>query len=390
MIKQVLTPAYARVALKGGSVAAVVTAATAPLVRSALLRSNVMDVPNHRSSHSTPIPRGGGIACLIGVSAGVAAMESTERLMRRRVPVALVVTPLAISALGFADDFLGGLHFAPRLAAQLVGGAATATADLPIEAGPAAVMLMPSVVNVFNFMDGINGISALTCAVWGLNAAQLGSQRQDLTLMGLGAITSGAGLGFLPWNAPKAQLFLGDTGSYLFGALMATGVVAAARSPFGQERATRWADAARTAAPLLPYVADAAQAIARRVARGEQITEAHREHVYQRVTDTTKLSHLQVASLHAAVAAAVGAAARLRPRLAVPATAVLAGAYLALPSLVKRGVFGRKLLKDGGARRESAPEPEDPAASAMASFPATAYASEVTTDLSTDPTTETA
>lgn len=325
-----------RVALKGATVAAAATVGSAPLVRQALLRSGILDVPNHRSSHVTPVPRGGGIACLIGVGAASAVTGLTESLVRRRVPATLVITPLAVATLGFADDFAGGLPATVRLAAQLAAGVSMSTADLPGAARPIGVLAPPGIVNVFNFMDGINGISALSAAVWGANASLLARRRGDLALMNLGAATGGSGLGFLPWNAPNARLFLGDTGSYLYGSLMSAGVVAAARSPYGHERRARWADAYRVASPLIPYVADSAQAIVRRRRAGAKLTEAHREHVYQRVVDSTQLSHTQMSLLHAAAAISTAGASRLPLSWAIPTTAGVVAVYLSLPKLAAR------------------------------------------------------
>lgn len=326
----------ARVALKAGTAAAFTTFAAAPLVRRVMLRAGTLDIPNHRSSHTTPIPRGGGIACVCGAAVGVAAVELTEPAARRRLPAALVAAPLAMAAVGYADDHTGGLPPLPRLAAQALAGAVTATADLPPLVAAAAIVAMPGLVNVVNFMDGINGITGSTAAVWGVNAYLVAQAEKDVTLAVLGAVTAGSGLGFLPWNAPTAKVFLGDAGSYLFGGLFAAGIVAAARGTGARNSTTRWHAAMATSAPLLPYVADAAQAIVRRARARVPLTEAHREHAYQHLVDHVGLSHTSASTVHALTAIATAASSRLHPATATASMASAAGAYVAAPFVLRR------------------------------------------------------
>lgn len=305
--------------LKALTTAATVTYCAAPLVRRLLLRVGVLDIPNHRSSHTTTVPRGGGIAALAGVSAGILAAGSDKSSLRSFAPVAI------LSAVGYLDDVTtqrGGLPASARMATQIAVGAFADKGTLRQQV--TGSLVLPGVVNVFNFMDGINGISALTSIVWGLNAQSASSQETQF----IGALTAGAASGFLPWNAPTAKLFLGDTGSYLFGGLIALGIL---RSRGNRGRLV---EQVRVAAPLFPYVADAAQAIVARRLRHEQLTEAHRDHVYQRLVDTTSYSHLHVASVHAITAIAVAATwHKLKPAPAVATTAGILVTYLGSPRL---------------------------------------------------------
>lgn len=301
--------------------AAAVTALSAPLVHRAMVRWEVMDIPNHRSSHRAPTPRGGGVACLAGVVAG-------QALARDRAPLRVLWPALSLSALGFLDDRLG-LSPAPRLLGQLGGGIASAVSRGPLDA-VVGLMAFPVIVNVVNFMDGINGITGMTVGVWGLNAALVAHRRADRQLATLGAITAGAALGFLPANIPHADLFLGDVGSYLFGGLIAGGIVLGVRHN---------GDFFRLAAPGALYLADAAQAIRRRHQRGQPLTEAHREHIYQRLVDEDGLSHVEVALFHSGLAAIIGgAASALSPVPALFVCAIAAATYLAAPGLLRRTV----------------------------------------------------
>lgn len=307
----------------GGAVSLVTTLVTTPVIRQWLIRRGTVDVPNHRSSHSTPIPRGGGLACAAGVTLGLAAAGSESKVTSRAL---LGIGALAMT--GFADDRLGNVHPAGRFAVQTIAGASFGHS--PATAAMASLGT-PGVVNVVNFMDGINGISGGTSAVWGLSTLAIGRREQDHALQTLGALTVGAGLGFLPWNAPTAKIFLGDVGSYLLGGLMAAGIAHASGNP-----RTAW----QVASPLLPYGLDAAQALFLRAQRGEPLTEAHREHVYQRLVDEYRLSHMQVAALHTFVAWLVGFLARRQSPLSGVALSSVALAYVASPELLrwKRGM----------------------------------------------------
>lgn len=308
-----------RRALLGGLASLMTTYAVSPAVRRLLVERGTMDVPNQRSSHTEPVPRGGGLACLAGVACGIATTGSHAHIDRR-----VVFGIASLAALGLADDQSGHLDPRLRLALQTVsGGLLNSNGSILL---PAASLVTAGVVNVVNFMDGINGITGSTAAVWGISTWATGRNSQDAMLQTLGAVTAGAGLGFLPWNAPHAQLFLGDVGSYLFGGLMAAATVHAIESP-----SLAW----RVAAPLLPYGVDAAQAVLLRARRRASLTEAHREHVYQRLVDSHGLSHTAVATIHATVAATIAVTSRSQ-RLLVRfgVTSLLAAGYVALPSLL--------------------------------------------------------
>jgi UDP-N-acetylmuramyl pentapeptide phosphotransferase/UDP-N-acetylglucosamine-1-phosphate transferase len=187
-------------------------------------------------------------------------------------------------------------------------------------------------VNVVNFMDGINGITAATMTVWGVTAMLVSRSHDVPGLLTLGALTAGCALGFLPWNAPVARLFLGDVGSYLFGGLVAGGVVLG------------WHSGAAVAALLAPmsiYLVDTGSTLVRRARRGESLLTAHRDHVYQRVVAVAALPHFVVAAAAAALAATV--TAMWMNLAAVPAavgTVLVALVYLGLPrvaALSRRG-----------------------------------------------------
>jgi UDP-N-acetylmuramyl pentapeptide phosphotransferase/UDP-N-acetylglucosamine-1-phosphate transferase len=146
-----------------------VTMTAAPLVLRVLLRRGVLDVPNHRSSHRTPVPRGGGVACLFGVLAGLLVASTLDH----DVYWLAMSGAVFLAFVGFLDD-RSSIAAAPRLGAQLAAGAligGTVGGGWWILAG---MICIPVAVNVVNFMDGINGITGLNVAAWGFVAMAVG------------------------------------------------------------------------------------------------------------------------------------------------------------------------------------------------------------------------
>ena len=250
-------------------------------VRGILLRRQVLDHPNQRSSHESPVPRGGGLA----VIPIVAVVWLVWMLFWPFPPaIALVpVTALVLAGVSFVDD-LRGLPAALRLAAQ-AAAVAIGVAWLPEDA-LAFQGLLPLwldrllvgfawlwFVNAFNFMDGIDGISAVEASAIaiGVMVALAHDFFMD-TMAPFASAILGAALGFLWWNRPPARLFLGDVGSVGLGYLL--GFLLVVLAVTGQ-----WAPAL-----ILPlyYFADATITLLRRAAKREKIWQAHRGHFYQR------------------------------------------------------------------------------------------------------------
>lgn len=249
------------------------------------LRRLALAVPNSRSSHDAPTPQGGGIVvvAVAVVSAGVAlALVRIEPAGGAAYALTMAVAALALSVIGLIDD-ARGLPIAPRLAAQAVAVTA-AVLLLPAEARlfpnilPAAVeraLLVAAglwFINVVNFMDGIDWISALETVTIAGGVAIIAALDVVPTVHGYVAVALlGAMLGFMPWNAPPARLFLGDAGSIPIGFL--TGVLLLHIALSG----------AVAAAVILPlyYLSDATITILRRAWRRERIWQAHRSHFYQ-------------------------------------------------------------------------------------------------------------
>lgn len=294
-----------------------------------LRRAQLLDVPNERSSHSAPVPRGGGLAVMAAVMlAGVAAAWVGDDV----VWVPLLIA-LALAAVGLVDD-RSSLPSLVRLLLQLVAGALVAAWTWSAGAPSSSVLVFAVVVtvavagfvNAFNFMDGINGISALTAVVAGAWWCWVGAEHDVDGLTVLGASLAGAMLGFAPWNAPRAKVFLGDVGSYGIGFLVVTA------------GAWAWANDVSPVlclAPLVVYLADTGWVLVKRALGGRPLMQAHREHVYQQLVDRG-WSHTASSLLCAGASGVVCTAVAVAPlAVSLPVVTVVAVVYLAAPRLAR-------------------------------------------------------
>tara|TARA_R110002072_G_scaffold19100_2_gene71077 strand:- start:839 stop:1867 length:1029 start_codon:yes stop_codon:yes gene_type:complete len=278
----------------GAVLLALLVAAGTASLRGALLRRDLLDHPNARSSHLQPTPRGAGLAliplALLAWLAAVLLLDSPPPGFWGILPAAILLV-----AVSWVDD-TRNLPAAPRFLAQLAAvllGLGAMTGSGPLFQGLLPLWLDLTLsgfawlwfINLFNFMDGIDGLSAVesTAIAAGLGLlAWLGAWSQiDLALP---VLLAAAVLGFLKFNWHPAKIFLGDVGSVPLGFLIGWLLLLAA----GQGA---WA-----AALILPayYWADASLTLCRRALRGEKLWQAHREHFYQRATQSG-LTHDQVA-----------------------------------------------------------------------------------------------
>ncbi len=272
--------------------AVAVWALTWPLLR-LLRKRNILDQPNQRSSHVIATPKGGGLVLVPAVCLAWAGAA----LHWGMVPPGfwpVLAGALVLAAVSWADD-LKNLPVLLRLGAQGLMVAVGVTAlgaefrlaggylPLPVDRVLTWVLWL-WFVNLFNFMDGIDGITGMepACLAAGL-AIVAALLSWGAVMMALPVLLLGATLGFLAWNWPPAKLFMGDVGSVPLGFLLAWLLLLAVDR--GQ-----WA-----VALILPlyYWSDSGLTLARRVLRGEKFWRAHKEHLYQRAVQQGK-SHLQV------------------------------------------------------------------------------------------------
>ncbi|HEX6617595.1 MAG TPA: glycosyltransferase family 4 protein [Gemmatimonadales bacterium] len=309
--------------------AAVATLLLTGLARQLALAHALLDLPNERSLHAAPVPRGGGLAIVAVTLAGTAALGGAGWLPLRTT-VALLGGGALVAGVGWLDD-RRSLPVATRLAAHLAAalwalGWLDGLPVLAVGEGVVCLGVFGSVlatiaivwaINVTNFMDGIDGLAAGETTTVALTAALLiGGAAPDLAAAA--ALTGGAALGFLPWNWRPARIFMGDTGSGFLGYTLA--VLALASERAGAMPVLVW---------LLLYAmfaADATITIIRRIWRGEQWYTAHRSHAYQRLVQAG-WSHASVTGAILLVNVALGVLAwrvMARPGLLGPVLATVA------------------------------------------------------------------
>ncbi len=309
--------------------AAAVVVTLMPFATRRLTQLGVVDVPAARSSHAWPTPRGAGL--VTGPALGIALVLGWDP-----ITVGLSAVALAATLLGSLED-LRGIGVGPRIAGQVaIGGLFLAFSwwtGTPLTIPGTVVMLVFIVgyTNAFNFMDGINGISASTTAVIGVAYVAVAQLRGVPDLRVVGAVLAVTALCFLPFNFPTARIFLGDSGSYSFGAVIACTAVAGWRAGIPLDAML---------SPLAIYLGDTGTVVAKRLIKGESVTAPHRSHAYQRVA-RLRSSHAQsvaVVLICTVTTAGMGLAALdagVGARIALDcAIAAVVALYLQLPKFL--------------------------------------------------------
>lgn len=266
------------------------------------LSSYLLDIPNHRSSHTQPTPRGGGLGFVIAfaLTSCLMVLSGSELFDPiQTLQVWLILIPLAI--IGVLDD-RADVPAAVRYLVQLsvAGGAVFCFGAFPQPWFTAlggvgisiAVLLtivgMTALINFYNFMDGLDGLVA------GVSVVQLAflalMLHQPIFMLLVVAL-----LGFLWWNWSPAKIFMGDGGSTVLGASVAIALLNQSGSTL-----QAWSMLAIT----LPLSADAIYTLLRRLIRKENIFKPHRSHLYQRLQQSG-WSHAQVATSYILMTTAI-------------------------------------------------------------------------------------
>ncbi len=272
------------------------------VIRFYALSRKVLDIPNQRSSHVIPTPRGGGLAIVVAFSLALVVLLFTQRLSVNHF--AALSSALLVAVIGFCDDHAHVaarwrllVHFtAAMLVLWFLGGMPALWLPSPLDQLLQRQSLhldwlgyalgLPMLVwslNLFNFMDGTDGIAASEAIFVALGLAGF-LYFLDRSLFAVAVSLAAACLGFLSWNWPRAKIFMGDVGSGFLGLLLGVLILMSAQQ----------------AAVLLycglilfgVFVVDATYTLAIRFASGQKWYDAHCSHCYQRAAK--RYGHLPV------------------------------------------------------------------------------------------------
>ncbi|CAN1599912.1 MraY family glycosyltransferase [Pseudomonas mediterranea] len=254
------------------------------LRRYALSRS-LIDIPNARSSHSLPTPRGGGAAIVLSFLVAVPFLGAAEELTWN-FAYALLGAGSAVATLGFLDDHghiaarwrLLGHFFSAIWALLWLGGipaisVVNTTVDLGWVGNVLAAFYLVWMLNLYNFMDGIDGIASVEAICACLGASLLYWLAGLDSLLAAPLILAMAVAGFLYWNFPPARIFMGDAGSGFLGVTL--GLLSLHAAWYSPKLLWVWLIL------LGVFIVDASVTLLRRLFRGDKVYEAHRSHAYQ-------------------------------------------------------------------------------------------------------------
>ena len=268
------------------------------IMRELAVSGGVLDVPNERSSHSVPRPRGGGVAIALAASGGLVFLACREAIALNLL-WGLVGGGIAVGTVGFLDD-RNQLSARIRIIVHLttaiwavgcIGGVPPMRIDdQMVSFGwisyPLAALTIVWALNLFNFMDGIDGIAASEAVfVCGAGAALCVVGMASCAVPAAALVVAAASLGFLVWNWPPAKIFMGDVGSGYLGYVIAILALSAARE--NNIALFQWLILGGV------FFVDATVTLLRRLMRGEKVYLAHRSHAYQRLARRWN-SHLRV------------------------------------------------------------------------------------------------
>ncbi len=255
-------------------------------LRSYALKKQLIDIPNDRSSHSVPTPRGGGVAIVVTFLVGL-LIFGFFNLLSTDLVWALAGAGVGVALVGFIDDHehiparwrLLVHFFCAGWALAWLGGLPSLSffgfiLDLGWFGYLLAAFFLVWLLNLYNFMDGIDGlasIEAVTVCLGGVILYMLASVNNGVEIPLLLLTTTV--IGFLLWNFPKAKIFMGDAGSGFIG--MVLGIFAIQAAWVMPELFWGWIIL------LGAFVVDATVTLLRRILRGEKFYEAHRSHAFQ-------------------------------------------------------------------------------------------------------------
>lgn len=254
----------------------------------------ILDIPNNRSSHKVPIPQGGGLVVVPVILLGWAWVFWHGQILTLPT-ITLLTCAAGLAALSWWDDQADISPYLRLLTQGMAVGLVLVLLPTSFSITNGALPLIPEriligfawiwFINLYNFMDGIDGLTGCETIHLGLGLILCAACAPVILgqAFGLGGILIGTAAAFLLWNWSPAKLFLGDVGSIPLGYLI------------GASLLMLWANGAWASALILPayYLADASITLCRRMLHGHSLVAAHREHFYQKAV-TRGMSHRQV------------------------------------------------------------------------------------------------
>lgn len=256
------------------------------VLRRYAIAKNLLDVPNERSSHLLPTPRGGGVAIVLAFLSGIVALWQMS-LLDTGTMTGLAGAGLFVAIVGFIDDhghvaahwrllahFMAAfwmLYWLGGLPPVMIFGVAF---DMGWLGQMFAAFLLVWLLNLFNFMDGIDGIAGTEVISVSLVAGVIiFLQANSVSGLALHLLIAAAAAGFLLWNMPPAKIFMGDAGSGFVGLML--GGIALYSMSIAPQMLWVWLIL------LGSFIVDASYTLVRRLIRGDKVYRAHRSHAYQ-------------------------------------------------------------------------------------------------------------
>ena len=270
-------------------------------ISKASMRSLLMDVPEERSSHSVPIPRGGGLGIFMMVVLAGLVLD---------IPTHFIFPVIFVAIITFYGDFFE-LSVRWRLIMQFAAAIMMIFPSLPhllpsylavskysyvlIFCGMS--LFLVGTANFYNFMDGINGIAGISGVIafgflgyFGVSIQQTSAYTETYAILSF--CVALACLGFLPFNMPRARVFMGDVGSILLGLVFAGLVIKLSRNLLDFICLTSF---------LFPCYADELTTMWVRLRKGEKLSKPHRRHLYQLLVNEYGRPHWEISLIYGIV-----------------------------------------------------------------------------------------
>ncbi len=285
----------------------------------AMIARPILDVPNHRSAHARPTPKGGGVGPVLAFVLGMLLLWQVEALSAAAEQrfLGVVLAAIAIALVALADD-IRDFRFPLKLAAQTFAALVAIGSGLVLQRialpwvgevplgtlGVALTLLwIVGCTNAVNFMDGLDGLVGGVVVIAALALAVVAATQGGGFVQAAALFLAAGFAGFLAFNLPPARIFMGDVGSQFAGFVLA--VLAVAAGGF---------DARQVSFLIVPLLLfgllwDAAFTLVRRALAGARVSQAHRTHLYQMAVRSgmaarhVALAHWGFALFHAALAA---------------------------------------------------------------------------------------